>query len=76
MKYLSSLIVISLLLSNTVFAAGDLRNQLTEEEFNRFGLQKLSEAELKALSNWINGTVEEEKTKVVEEIIPSGDNRR
>lgn len=59
------------------FASGQnsLKAKLSEEQFNQFGLNKLSAGELDALSNWIYGTVESEKKKVVDEIIPTGDDR-
>lgn len=56
-------------------AAETLRDQMTEEQFARAGLDKLSDEELTYLSDWLSGKVEEEKEKVVNEIIPAGENR-
>jgi hypothetical protein len=52
-----------------------LREQMSEEQFARAGLDKLSEEELSYLSDWLAGKVDEEKEKVVNEIIPEGENR-
>ena len=56
-------------------AAETLRDQMTEEQFARAGLDKLSDEELTYLSDWLSGKVDEEKEKVVNEIIPAGENR-
>lgn len=56
-------------------AAETLRDQMTEEQFARAGLDKLSDEELTYLSDWLSGKVEEEKEMVVNEIIPAGENR-
>ena len=64
-----------IVLSSFASAQNSLKAKLSEEQFNQFGLNKLSAEELDALSNWIYGTVESEKKKVVDEIIPTGDDR-
>jgi hypothetical protein len=55
--------------------AETLREQMTDEQFARAGLDKLSDEELTYLSDWLSGKVDEEKEKVVNEIIPAGENR-
>lgn len=55
--------------------AQSLREQMTEEQFSRAGLNKLSEEELAYLNDWMSGKVDAEKERVVNEIIPEGDDR-
>lgn len=52
-----------------------LREQMSAEQFARAGLEKLSEEELAYLNDWMSGKVDEEKERVVNEIIPDGDDR-
>jgi hypothetical protein len=58
-----------------VLSAQTLKDQMSPEAFEKAGLDKLSTEELAYLSNWLAGKVEEEKEKVVAEIIPVGDDR-
>ena len=55
--------------------AETLKDQMSPEAFEKAGLDKLTPEELVYLSDWLNGKVEEEKEKVVAEIIPEGDDR-
>ena len=55
--------------------AETLKDQMSPEAFEKAGLDKLNAEELAYLSNWLDGKVEEEKEKVVAEIIPVGDDR-
>ncbi|MEX0322173.1 MAG: hypothetical protein AB3N63_08450 [Puniceicoccaceae bacterium] len=54
---------------------GDIQSQMTPEQFQKAGLEKLTPEELAYLSDWIVGKVEVETEKVVAEIIPEGDDR-
>ncbi|HKJ91355.1 MAG TPA: hypothetical protein VJ960_09510 [Oceanipulchritudo sp.] len=71
--------ILCLLFFLTAFIAGlgaqSLREQMTEEQFARAGLEKLSEEELAYLDDWMSGKLDEEKERVVNEIIPEGDDR-
>ncbi len=74
------LILIISLLAPLSFSAesksnGDLKIQMSAEQFRKAGLDKLTPEELAYLSDWISGKVEVEKEKVVAEIIPEGDDR-
>ncbi len=55
--------------------AQTLKDQMSPEAFEKAGLDKLTPEELAYLSDWLAGKVEEEKDKVVAEIIPEGDDR-
>lgn len=48
---------------------------MSSEQFEKAGLNKLEPAELQFLFDWLEGKVDEEKEKVVAEIIPGGEDR-
>ncbi len=56
-------------------SAQTLKDQMSPEAFEKAGLDKLSSEELAYLSDWLSGKVEQEKEKIVAEIIPVGDDR-
>ena len=56
-------------------SAETLADRMTEEQFATAGLDKLSEAELRYLTRWIDGEVTEERERTIAEIIPEGDDR-
>lgn len=74
---LSTLVALFGMTISSVSYAGidSLGSQMTPEEFERAGLQKLDAEELQFLSDWLNGRVAEEKEKVIAEIVPVGDDR-
>jgi hypothetical protein len=53
----------------------DINNLMTAQEFEQFGLEKLSPEELEALSGWLAERIDIEKKKIVAEIIPEGEDR-
>lgn len=63
----------------TIQAAKTLQDRMTEEQFERAGLGKLSADELLYLTRWMDGEVVEERERTREatlaEIIPEGDDR-
>jgi hypothetical protein len=72
-KFLRAALI--LLLPILTAVAAPLKEQMTPEQFEKAGLDKLSPQELAYLSDWLDGKVEEEKEKVVAAIIPQGDDR-
>lgn len=78
MKIRISLILISFFIASALpsLSSGEsLREQMSQSEFERAGLNKLSPEELQYLSDWLGGKVDEEKEKVIAEIVPEGDDR-
>ena len=72
---LSLILPLGLIFSFQALQAETLKDQMSPEAFAKAGLNKLTPEELTYLSDWLNGKVEEEKEKVVAEIIPEGDDR-